>query len=246
MKESSNVLSGRNPVTEALKGEREIEKVLVQKGATGSVGKIISLAKDRGIPVYYEDKSFLDKKTKGTGHQGVAAIISPYKYAAVEDILKLAESREEAPFIIILDELEDPHNLGAIMRSAECAGAHGVIVSKRRAAGITAAVAKTSAGAVEYLPCARVTNIPRTIDKLKELGIWIYACDMDGETYYKQDLTGGIALVIGNEGSGISRLVKEKCDFTVSIPMKGRISSLNASNAGAILMYEVRKQRDNR
>ena len=156
----------------------------------------------------------------------------------------MAKARKEAPFIIILDELEDPHNLGAIMRSAECAGAHGVIISKRRSAGITGTVAKTSAGAVEYLPCARVTNIAQTIDKLKELGVWIYACDMGGEIYYKQDLQGAIALVIGNEGSGISRLVKEKCDFTLSIPMTGKISSLNASNAGAILMYEVRKQRD--
>ena len=245
MKDSKNsILSGRNPVAEALKSEREIEKILVQKGSTGSVGKIISLAKDRGIPIYYEEKSFFDKKAGGGFHQGVAAVISPYKYASVEEILELAKSRKEAPFIIILDELEDPHNLGAIMRSAECAGAHGVIVSKRRAAGITGTVAKTSAGAVEYLPCARVTNIAQTIDKLKELGVWIYACDMGGEIYYKQDLQGAIALVIGNEGSGISRLVKEKCDFTLSIPMTGRISSLNASNAGAILMYEVRKQRD--
>lgn len=245
MKDSKNsILSGRNPVAEALKSEREIEKILVQKGSTGSVGKIISLAKDRGIPIYYEEKSFFDKKAGGGFHQGVAAVISPYKYASVEEILELAKSRKEAPFIIILDELEDPHNLGAIMRSAECAGAHGVIVSKRRAAGITGTVAKTSAGAVEYLPCARVTNIAQTIDKLKELGVWIYACDMGGEIYYKQDLQGAIALVIGNEGSGISRLVKEKCDFTLSIPMTGKISSLNASNAGAILMYEVRKQRD--
>lgn len=171
-------------------------------------------------------------------------MISPYKYASVDDILDLAKSRGESPFIIILDELEDPHNLGAIMRSAECAGAHGVIVSKRRATGITGTVAKTSAGAVEYLPCARVTNIAQTMDKLKDMGIWIYACDMGGNTYYEQDLKGAIALVIGNEGSGISRLVKEKCDFTVSIPMVGKISSLNASNAAAILMYEVRKQRD--
>lgn len=239
-----NILSGRNPVTEALRGEREIEKVLVQKGATGSVGKIVAMAKDKGIPIYYEDKTFLDKKTGGASHQGVACVISPYKYASVDDILDLAKSRGESPFIIILDELEDPHNLGAIMRSAECAGAHGVIVSKRRATGITGTVAKTSAGAVEYLPCARVTNIAQTMDKLKDMGIWIYACDMGGNTYYEQDLKGAIALVIGNEGSGISRLVKEKCDFTVSIPMVGKISSLNASNAAAILMYEVRKQRD--
>ena len=229
MKDSKNsILSGRNPVAEALKSEREIEKILVQKGSTGSVGKIISMAKGRGIPIYYEDKSFLDKKAGGGFHQGVAAVVSPYKYASVEEILELAKARKEAP----------------LMRSAECAGAHGVIVSKRRAAGITGTVAKTSAGAVEYLPCARVTNIAQTIDKLKELGVWIYACDMGGEIYYKQDLRGAIALVIGNEGSGISRLVKEKCDFTLSIPMTGKISSLNASNAGAILMYEVRKQRD--
>lgn len=242
--EDEELIFGRNPVTEALKSGREIEKILIQKGAGGSVGRILRMAKERGVPVRDESKANLDKKSAGASHQGVAAIISPYKYCPVEDILALAKKREEPPFVIILDGLEDPHNMGAIMRTAECAGAHGVIVAKRRAAGITGTVAKASAGAVEYLPCARVANIARTVDMLKEQGLWIYACDMDGDTYYKADMKGPMALVIGNEGSGISRLVKSKCDFVVSIPMRGRISSLNASSAAAILMYEIRKQRD--
>lgn len=230
-------------MTEALKSGREMERVIVQKGAGGSVGKILSLAKERGIVVRYEDKDFLDKKAGDGRHQGVMAYVSAHEYSTVEDILALAEKRGEPPFVIVLDELEDPHNLGAIMRTAECAGAHGVIVSKRRASGLTETVAKTSAGAIEYLPCARVTNIPRTLEELKEKGIWVYACDMDGETCWNQTMTGPVALVIGSEGKGISRLTKEKCDFTVSIPMKGRITSLNASNAAAILMYEICKQR---
>lgn len=242
--QDEELIFGRNPVTEALKSGREIEKILIKKGAGGSVGRILRMAKERGVPVRDESKANLDKKSAGASHQGVAAIISPYKYCPVEDILALAKKREEPPFIIILDGLEDPHNMGAIMRTAECAGAHGVIVAKRRAAGITGTVAKASAGAVEYLPCARVVNIARTVDMLKEQGLWIYACDMDGDTYYKADMEGPMALVIGNEGSGISRLVKSKCDFVVSIPMRGRISSLNASSAAAILMYEIRKQRD--
>ncbi|MDD7020005.1 MAG: 23S rRNA (guanosine(2251)-2'-O)-methyltransferase RlmB [Hornefia butyriciproducens] len=245
MKEKkTDMIIGRNPVAEALKSGREMERILIQKGAGGSVGKILSMAKERGVILQYEEKEFLDRKAGGGRHQGVIAFVSAHEYAGVEDMLALAEKRGEPPFLIVLDELEDPHNLGAVMRTAECAGAHGVIISRRRAGGLTETVARTSAGAVEYLPCARVTNIPRTLDELKKKGIWVYACDMDGETYWKQDLTGPVALVIGSEGRGISRLVREKCDFAVSIPMVGKITSLNASNAAAILMYEVRKQRD--
>ena len=245
MKEKkTDMIFGRNPVAEALKSGREMERILIQKGAGGSVGKILSMAKERGVILQYEEKEFLDRKAGGGRHQGVIAFVSVHEYAGVEDMLALAEKRGEPPFLIVLDELEDPHNLGVVMRTAECAGAHGVIISRRRAGGLTETVARTSAGAVEYLPCARVTNIPRTLDELKKKGIWVYACDMDGETYWKQDLTGPVALVIGSEGRGISRLAREKCDFAVSIPMVGKITSLNASNAAAILMYEVRKQRD--
>lgn len=246
MKENSSQICGRNPVIEALKSGREIDRILVQEGAGGSAGKILSLAKSRGIPVQYAKKDILDRKAKGSSHQGVIAYVSAYAYASLEDAFRLAEERGEPPFLILLDEIEDPHNLGAVMRTAECAGAHGVIITKRRAAGITETVAKASAGAVEYLPCIRVNNMARTIEELQERGVWVYACDMDGTSYYEQDMTGPAALVIGNEGSGISRLVREKCDFVVSIPMVGRISSLNASNAAAVLMYEVRKQRDGR
>ena len=179
----------------------------------------------------------------GVAHQGVIAQSAPYSYAEVSDILENASSKGESPFIVILDGIEDPHNLGAIMRSAEGAGAHGVIIPKRRAAELTDTAVKASAGAAEYMPCARVTNIARTIDELKEKGVWIWGCDMGGENYSDADLSGGIALVIGNEGKGISRIVREKCDFTVSIPMRGRIESLNASNAAAVLMYEIDRRR---
>lgn len=243
-KVNNNILIGRNPVTEALRSDREIEKILVGKGTEGSIKKIVGMARDKKIPVVMADKATLDRLSDGGPHQGVAAYVSSYSYCEVEDILEIAEKRGESPFIIILDNLEDPHNLGAIMRTAEACGAHGIIIPKRRAVGITDVVAKASAGAVEYVSCAKVSNIAQTIDKLKEKGVWIYACDMDGETYYKTDLKGSVAIVIGSEGFGISRLVKEKCDFVVSIPMIGRITSLNASNAAAVLMCEVRKQRD--
>ncbi len=243
-KVNNNILIGRNPVTEALRSDREIEKILVGKGTEGSIKKIVGMARDKKIPVVMADKATLDRLSDGGPHQGVAAYVSSYSYCEVEDILEIAEKRGESPFIIILDNLEDPHNLGAIMRTAEACGAHGIIIPKRRAVGITDVVAKASVGAVEYVSCAKVSNIAQTIGKLKEKGVWIYACDMDGETYYKTDLKGSVAIVIGSEGFGISRLVKEKCDFVVSIPMIGRITSLNASNAAAVLMCEVRKQRD--
>lgn len=242
-KEKSNIIVGRNPVTEALKSGRDIDKLMVS-AEDGSMKKILALAKERGIPVMKVEKSALDRLATGQAHQGVCAYVSAYAYAELDDIFRIAEERGEDPFIIILDNLEDPHNLGAIMRTAECAGAHGIIIPKRRACGLTEVVAKASAGAIEYMPCVKVTNIAQTIEELKERGIWVAACDMGGQEYYRADLKGKLAVVIGSEGFGISRLVKEKCDFVVSMPMVGRITSLNASNAAAVIIYEVRKQRD--
>ena len=207
--------------------------------------EIEGMLRDRGIPLRIEEKKEqLDQIAPN--HQGIIAFAEPRAYASLDDIFALAAERNEDPFVIILDELEDPHNLGAIMRSAECAGAHGVIVEKRKAAGLTETVAKASAGAVEYIPCAQVTNIARTLDELKDRGLWIGGADMGDTNFWDQSLTGPIGIVIGNEGKGIRRLVREKCDFILSIPMKGRINSLNASNAAAILMYEIRRQRDAR
>ena len=238
-----NVIVGRNPVTEALKSGREIDKLVVS-ATEGSMIKILAQAKEKGIPVMKVEKAALDRLAQGQAHQGVAAYISPYAYSELDDIFALAEERGEDPFILILDNLEDPHNLGAIMRSAECAGAHGVIIPKRRACGLTEVVAKASAGAIEYMPCVKVTNIAQTIEELQERGIWVAACDMGGQNYYEADLSGKLAVVIGSEGFGISKLVKDKCDFVVSMPMVGRITSLNASNAAAVILYEVRRQRD--
>ena len=242
-KPNGSILIGRNPVTEALKAGRDIDKILVSS-KEGSIKVIIGMAKDAHVPVMYLDKAALDRVANGQNHQGAIAYVSQYKYAEMEDIFKLAEKRNEDPFIIILDNLEDPHNLGAIMRSAECAGAHGIIIPRRNSCGLTEVVAKTSAGAIEYTPVVKVTNIAQTIEELKKRNVWVAACDMGGQYYYKQDLTGSLAVVVGSEGFGISRLVKEKCDFVVSMPMVGKITSLNASNAAAVIMYEVRKQRD--
>ncbi|MBQ8151279.1 MAG: 23S rRNA (guanosine(2251)-2'-O)-methyltransferase RlmB [Firmicutes bacterium] len=239
----SETIIGRNAVMEALKGGREIEKITIAKGADGSVQKIAGKAKDRKIPVYYSERSRMDKLAGGGSHQGVIAVVSDYSYCTTEDILQRAKDRGEDPFVMILDGLEDPHNLGAIMRTAECAGVHGIIIPKRRSVSVTDVVAKTSAGAVEYMLCAKVANVGAEIEKLQAAGLWIGAVDMDGENLTSRDLKGSIGLVIGGEGSGVGRLVKEKCDFCVSIPMKGRITSLNASNAAAILMYEVVRQR---
>lgn len=242
--EREDILIGRNPVTEALKSKRPIEKIIVQDGAGGSLGRVISLAKDRGVMVETVDKRAIERLVGNAPHQGVIAITSAHEYASLDDVFAIAKVRGEYPFIIVLDGIEDPHNLGAIIRTAECAGAHGVIIPKRRAAGVTYSAAKSSAGAVEYVPCVRVANIAQTVEELKDRGVWVYACDMDGDAYNKAKLTGPVALVIGSEGDGISRLVKEKCDFVISIPMYGNISSLNASNAAAILMYEIRRQRE--
>ena len=237
-------IAGRNPVAEAIKAGRPIDKILIQEGAGGAADRIRKLALENRIPVEIVPKRDIEKLVEGEHHQGIVAFASSHEYASVEDIFDAASKSGEPPFIVVLDGIEDPHNLGAILRSAECAGAHGVIVPKRNACGLTETVAKSSAGAVEYVPCARVTNIARTLDELKERGVWIYACDMDGVTYYKQDMKGPCAIVIGAEGKGISRLVKEKCDFTVSMPLMGKIQSLNASNAACVLMYEIRRQRE--
>lgn len=238
----SNTIVGRNAVAAAIESGREIEKIVIAEGTGGSVKKIVAQAKDRKVKVEYKDRSWLDRYCDGA-HQGVIAFAAAHRYSTVDEIMAVAEASAESPFIIILDDLEDPHNLGAIMRTAECAGAHGIIIGKNNAVGLTQTVAKASAGAIEYMKVARVTNISRTIDELKERGVWIAACDMDGDNYTDADLKGAVAVVIGNEGKGISRLVKKKCDFVVSIPMMGKISSLNASNAAAILMYEIRRQR---
>ena len=240
----SEVIIGRNAVLEALKSGREIEKITLAKGAEGSVKQIAARAREKRIPIYYSEKKRMDKTASGGAHQGVIAVVSDHRYCTVDDILDRARERGEDPFIVVLDGLEDPHNLGAIMRTAECAGVHGIVIPKRRSVSVTETVAKTSAGASEYMLCARVTNIAAELEKPKERGIWTAACDMGVDMYYDRDLTGPLAVVIGGEGTGISRLVKEKCDFTVSIPMKGRISSLNASNAAAVLIYEVVRQRN--
>lgn len=240
--ENHNIVAGRNAVSAALESGRSIERLIVADGTGGSVKKIVAAAKERKIKIEYRERSYLDRLYDGA-HQGVVAVVSAHQYSTVGEILEFAYKREESPFIVILDSIEDPHNLGAVMRTAECAGAHGVIIGKNNAVGLTQTVAKASAGAIEYMRVAKVTNLARTIDELKDKGVWIAACDMDGDDYTGADLKGSIAIVIGNEGKGISRLVKDKCDFTVSIPMKGRISSLNASNAAAILMYEIVRQR---
>lgn len=244
---NENQLEGRNAVLEVLKSGRDIEKIIVVKGnVEGTVRRIVGMAKERGIVVQEVVRQKLDEMSQTKNHQGVIAIVSEHEYADIQDILAAAADKGEKPFIIILDNITDPHNLGAVIRTAECAGAHGVIIPKRRSVGLTATVGKTSAGAVEYMPVARVTNIARTIEELKKEGIWVACADMGGEDYFESALDGAIALVIGSEGEGVSRLVKEKCDFTVSIPMYGSISSLNASVASALLMYEVVRQRNYR
>ena len=243
----SEMIIGRNACLEALSSGRDLEKVLVRdsKGrkADGSIQKIVAQAKDRGIPVEFRDRQILDRMASGAVHQGVIAFGADFSYSSVEEILALAEQRQEKPFLVLLDGIEDPHNLGAIIRTAECAGAHGVIIPKNRAASVNETVMKTSAGAAEHVLCARVTNLGRTIDELKDHGVWIYGCDMGENLCWDTDLTGPAAVVIGNEGSGVSRLVREKCDFIVSIPLMGRIDSLNASNAAAVIMYEAVRQR---
>lgn len=237
---------GRNPVLEAIKSGRSIEKILIKKGRyEGSIVPIVKKAKESGIILQEVDRAKLDAIAEGENHQGVIAYVSAHSYVSVDDILNKAEERGEAPFVIICDKITDPHNLGAIIRTANCVGAHGVIIPKRNSAGINSAAVKTSAGAVEYTGVARVTNIAETIDSLKKKGLWIAAADMDGDEMYKTDLKGAIGIVVGSEGSGVSRLVKEKCDFIISIPMFGEINSLNASVAAGVVMYEAVRQRNN-
>ena len=240
-----DVLVGRNAVTEALKSGRGINKLWIASGdREGSVAEIAALAKERGIVVQYVERAKIEALAGGHRHQGVLAYVAPVPYAELEDILKAAEAKGEAPFIVLLDELEDPHNLGALLRTADATGVHGILIPKRRSVSLNATVAKTSAGAVEYVPVARIGNIAQTLKKLKEKGFWVAVADMDGEkAYYEADLTGPLVLVVGSEGKGMSRLTKEACDFIVRMPMVGRINSLNASVAGSILMYESMRQR---
>ncbi|MDR0896306.1 MAG: 23S rRNA (guanosine(2251)-2'-O)-methyltransferase RlmB [Oscillospiraceae bacterium] len=237
-----NLLAGRNPIREAIKAGRDLEHLLVARGElSGSAREIVQMAREKGIVVQTVDRARLDELSPG--HQGMIAFASAFRYSTVEAMLELAAERGEAPLLVVLDGVTDPHNLGAIIRSAECAGAHGVIVPERRAVGLTPAAVKASAGAVEYLPVARVGNINRLLELLKEAGLWIAAADMGGEPYTAADLTGPLALVIGAEGSGVSRLVMEHCDRRVALPIRGRIDSLNASVAAGVLLYEVRRQR---
>ena len=241
---AENIIAGRNPVIELLKSDRTIDKLFVAKGSMeGTINVIMSMAREKGIVISEVDRKKLDSLAGGSTHQGVAAQVTPYKYYTVDDMLKEAESKGEPPFLIILDEVEDPHNLGSIIRTANICGAHGVIIPKRRSATMTPIVAKASAGAVEYTKVAKVTNITQTIRELKEKGLWIIGTDMDGEYCYSSNLKGPIAIVIGNEGKGISRLVRESCDLVVRIPVLGEINSLNASVAAGIIMYEIVRQR---
>ncbi|MEG1179112.1 MAG: 23S rRNA (guanosine(2251)-2'-O)-methyltransferase RlmB [Oscillospiraceae bacterium] len=243
--ESNDLIIGRNAILEALRAGRELDTLFVARGErTGSIGKVIALCKDADISIKEVDPKKLDFMCAQGNHQGVAASVAAHSYATVDEIFELAEERGEQPFIIICDELEDPHNLGAIIRTAECAGAHGIIIPKRRCASLSYAVSKTSAGAIEYMPVARVSNLSSTIDDLKQRGVWIYGADMLGPTYCETDLKGAVGLVIGSEGNGLGRLIKEKCDFIISLPLKGQINSLNASVAAGILMFEVARQRD--
>ena len=237
-------IEGRNAVTEAFRSGKTIDKLFVLDGCQdGPVRTILREAKKHDTIINFVAKERLDQMSETGKHQGVIAIAAAYEYAEVEDILALAAEKGEPPFIFLLDNIEDPHNLGAIIRTANLAGAHGVIIPKRRAVGLTATVARTSAGALNYTPVAKVTNLSKTIEELKKQGMWFVCADMGGESMYRLNLTGPIGLVIGNEGEGVSRLVKEKCDYVASIPMKGDIDSLNASVAAGILAYEVVRQR---
>ena len=237
-------IEGRNAVLEAFRSGKTIDKVFVLDGSQdGPIRTIVREAKKTDAIINFVKKERLDQMSETGKHQGVIAQAAAYRYAEVEDMLKLAEEKGEPPFLFILDGIEDPHNLGAIIRTANLAGAHGVIIPKRRAVGLTSTVAKTSAGALNYTPVAKVTNISATIEELKERGLWFVCADMGGESMYRLDLKGPIGLVIGNEGEGVSRLVREKCDFLVSIPLHGQISSLNASAAAAVLLYEALRQR---
>lgn len=244
MENSESRIEGRNPVIEAFRSGRTIDKLFVLDGCQdGPVRTIIREARKKDVIINFVTKERLDQMSETHHHQGVIAIAAAFSYASVDEILKKAEDKGEAPFLFLLDGIEDPHNLGAIIRTANLAGAHGVIIPKHRAVGLTAVAARASAGAISFTPVAKVTNLGQTIDQLKEKGIWFVCADMAGEVMYRQNLTGPIGLVIGSEGEGVSRLIREKCDMTAAIPMKGDIDSLNASVAAGVLAYEIVRQR---
>lgn len=245
IKQRKDLVEGRNAVIELLKSNKTIEQLFIANGKMeGSINKILGLAKDKGVIVKEVDRKKLDLMSETKAHQGVIAQITPFKYSTVDEILNYAKQKDEDPFIVILDELEDPHNLGSIVRTAELCGVHGIIIPKRRNVGVTATVYKASVGAIEYVKIAKVTNVNSTIDELKAKNIWVYGADINGEEYsYDTNFNGACAIVIGNEGKGISKLTKNKCDKLVKIPMVGKINSLNASVAGGIMMYEVLKGR---
>lgn len=237
---NESLIIGRNAVKELLAENRDVEKIYIQKGEReGSINLLVGIASERKIPLIELDRQKMDRMCDNARHQGIIAIASEHNYSSVEEILSYAEECGESPFVIVLDGVEDPHNLGAIIRSAECMGAHGVIIPKRRAVGLTHTVAKSSAGALMHMRVAKVTNLSQTIDELKEKGLWFYAADMDGSSLYETDFSGGVGIVLGSEGDGISRLVKEKCDFVVSIPMYGKVNSMNVSCAAAVILSEV-------
>ena len=239
-----DVIAGRNAVGEALRAGRSIDRIYVSRGQHGgALAALLAKAKQREVPVKEVDGKKLDFLCGGANHQGIAAVAAVKEYAELEDVFALAAQRGQAPFLILADELEDPHNLGAILRTAECVGAHGVVIPKRRAVGLTYAVGKASAGAVEYMPVVRVTNLAATIDELKHRGLWVYAADFGGESWCAVEYSGPAALVIGADGRGVSRLVREKADVVVSLPMAGEIGSLNASVACGVLCYEIMRQR---
>ena len=241
----TDIIEGRNSVMEALRSGRTIDKLLVQKGdKQGSIIKILKMAKESGVAVSYVEKAKLDSLSSTKSHQGIIAFVAAKEYVSLKEIVNIAKQKGENPFIIVCDEITDPHNLGSIIRTANAAGAHGVVISKHNAVGLNSTVSKTSAGAVEFTPVAKVSSIANAIETLKKENVWVVGADMDGsETIYEHDFSGGCAIVIGNEGKGISHLVKERCDFIVSIPMYGEISSLNASVAGALMIYEVVRSR---
>lgn len=242
---SQEWIAGKNPIIEALKSERDINKIWIAEGAQkGQMQVILKLAKQNDVLVQYVPRQKIDQLSK-ENHQGVIAQVAAYQYAEIDDMFNLAADKGEDPFFLILDELEDPHNLGSILRTADAVGVHGIIIPKRRAVGLTATVAKLSTGAIEYIPVVKVTNIARTIEELKERGIWVFGTDAKGsQDYRRMDVTMPMALVIGSEGKGIGRLVREKCDFLVHLPMSGHVTSLNASVAAALLMYEVYRKRN--
>ncbi|KGM45159.1 23S rRNA (guanosine(2251)-2'-O)-methyltransferase RlmB [Neobacillus niacini] len=244
MNENKDYIIGKNPVMEALRSERDINKILIAESSQrGQMQQLIQLAKEANVIVQFVPKKKIDQ-ISDENHQGVLAYVAAYQYAEMDDLFAAAEKKNEAPFFLLLDEIEDPHNLGSIMRTADAVGAHGIIIPKRRAVGLTATVAKASTGAIEHIPVVRVTNMARTIDELKERGIWIAGTDASGKQDYRQfDGTMPIGLVIGSEGKGMGRLVRDKCDFLINLPMAGKVTSLNASVAAALLMYEVYRRR---